>query len=41
VSCHLLQKIEILIDEKGGEGTTPEEVEAQAKVENALKMFSP
>jgi ferredoxin-like protein FixX len=41
VCYHMLQKIAILIDQKGTEGATPEEVEAHTQVENALQMFSP
>ena len=37
---HLLQKIAILIDEKGSEDSTPEEVEAHAEVENTVQMLS-
>jgi hypothetical protein len=34
VPNHLYQKIAILIDKEGGEGSTPEEEETQAQVEN-------
>jgi hypothetical protein len=34
VHGHLCQKIAIFINKEGGEGSTPEEEEAQAQVEN-------
>ena len=34
------KKIAIFIDEKWREGSTPEEEEAHAQVENCVKMFS-
>ena len=39
--CVIIYSRRLLMDEKGSEDTTQEEVEAHDQVENTLQMFSP